>query len=85
MKKFVADHGLGLSFDETDPQDIARAIQEMLQPANLEHFRQAAQHAAEILCWENESVAYIESIETLFANPQPLDAAPSRNGLATDR
>lgn len=79
MKAFVAEYGLGLSFDETDPRDIARVIQEMLRPSNLERFRAAAERAAGILCWENEGPHYVASLESLFA-AQPAAAAMAAPG-----
>jgi len=64
MKNFVTEYGIGLSFDETDPKDIARIVSEMLQPERLGEFRTNVAAAARELCWENEGLRYRRILES---------------------
>lgn len=63
MKSFVAEYGIGLSFDETDAEDIARIVSEMLQPDRLAEFRANVEVAARELCWESEGAKYVRILE----------------------
>ena len=59
----VEKHGIGLVFDETEPTDIARAINEVLKPASYPGYRAAVCQAAGELCWETESHRYLDLFE----------------------
>lgn len=65
MKNFVTEYGIGLSFDETDPKDIARIVSEMLRPERLGEFRTNVAAAARELCWENEGLRYRRILESV--------------------
>lgn len=67
LKRIIEGYNLGATFDPEDPQDIARAINEVLgDPAKYEEMRQNALKAAKIFNWENESkklLAIYKSLE----------------------
>lgn len=62
MKMFVEEYGIGATFDETDPADIARIVVAMLEPSRLETLRGTAAAAASQLSWQREAVRYLEII-----------------------
>jgi len=56
LKKVVLEHGIGLTFDPSDPQDIARAARRILDdPEGMERMRENALKASSLYNWENES------------------------------
>jgi glycosyltransferase involved in cell wall biosynthesis len=59
----VESMGIGRSFKETDPRDIAEVIELMLQPEVLSIYKKAAREAARELCWEKEGARYLSIIE----------------------
>jgi glycosyltransferase involved in cell wall biosynthesis len=59
MKRFVEEYGVGISFDETDPRDIARVVAEMLEPGRLAGFRARMEEVARELCWEREGARFV--------------------------
>ena len=63
IKAFVLEHGLGQSFDERDPRDIARVIKAMLEPETLARLRDQVQEKAKELCWEREGERYVRLLE----------------------
>jgi len=56
-RRIVQEYGVGIVFDETDPKDIARKIQQVLRnPQLLQQLRQRAREAhITQLNWENEA------------------------------
>lgn len=59
MRSFVAEYGIGVSFDETQPKSIAKAINELLQPDVLARYRVAVGEAASQLSWDREGEKYV--------------------------
>jgi glycosyltransferase involved in cell wall biosynthesis len=65
MKQFVEENDLGMSFDETSPEDMSRILSDMLEPATLAELRNAVQTAAKRYCWENEGEHYRSIVEAV--------------------
>ena len=64
IQSIVEQHRIGISFDETDPKDIARVINSILgSDEKLSIFKQAVERAARELCWEEEGRKYASFIE----------------------
>ena len=59
MRSFVAEYGIGVSFDETRPKNIAKVINELLKPDALARYRVAVGEAARRLSWEREGEKYV--------------------------
>jgi hypothetical protein len=72
--------GIGRTFDVTDPVDVARTLDEMLEPETYADLRRNVMAAAEELCWEKESRAYV-ALFTREAEP----ARPRRDSAAAVR
>lgn len=70
IARIVRQWGLGVVFDEGDPDALAAAVRAMLLPEALAGFRRAAAIAAAGLVWEQESQPYVRLIETV-ARPRP--------------
>lgn len=65
IQMIVEEYGIGKSFDETDPKDIARVINSILGSGdNLTMFRRAVERAALELSWEQEGRKYLSFIES---------------------
>lgn len=65
IQMIVDEYGIGESFDETDPRDIARVINSMLgSNDNLLSFQKAVGSAALELSWEQEGRKYLNFIES---------------------
>ncbi len=62
IEAIVKDYGIGMIFDETDPLDMARVINIMLEQENLTRFNDAVNKAAQELCWETEGQKYVDFI-----------------------
>jgi glycosyltransferase involved in cell wall biosynthesis len=82
IARIVREWRLGQVFDESDPDALAAAVRAMLQPAEFDGFRRAADAAAAALVWEQESPPYVRLIETL-ARPTPAGAL-NYDGSPTD-
>ena len=63
MRDFIEGNSLGLIFDETDPADIARTIQAMLDPNTFERLRTRIEDAAREFSWDREGERYATLIE----------------------
>jgi glycosyltransferase involved in cell wall biosynthesis len=64
IEKIVRQYEIGQSFNETDPQDIARAINAMLENKNRYNaYKEAVEKAAAALCWEYEGRKYVNFLE----------------------
>jgi glycosyltransferase involved in cell wall biosynthesis len=68
-RQLVERYGIGATFDETDPRDIARTINGLLSdPERYEAMRARCRTAArEDLNWEVVSRRFVEAIEQLSA------------------
>lgn len=55
--------GIGETFDETDPKDMARVLAHMLEPENLAATRARTAKAFRTLCWQAEGQSYVRIIE----------------------
>ena len=66
-RRIVEKYGIGATFDERDPRDIARVINELLSDADeLEAMRQRCRKAArKELSWEVVSRQFVAAIERL--------------------
>jgi glycosyltransferase involved in cell wall biosynthesis len=62
IQALLEDYGIGLIFDETDPEDIAATINAMFEPEVYRRFKAAVDVAAKELCWEKEAQRYIQAI-----------------------
>jgi glycosyltransferase involved in cell wall biosynthesis len=66
LVKVVEGYGAGLTFDPESPDDIAAAVNALLEdPAALQRAREGAARAAERFNWENESRKLLEVYATL--------------------
>lgn len=74
-RALVERYGIGVTFDERDPRDIARAIQSLLaDPVRYAHMRaNCLRSAREELNWEMESQKYVAAIEALM-QPHQLES-----------
>ncbi|MEQ8389282.1 MAG: glycosyltransferase family 4 protein [Alphaproteobacteria bacterium] len=71
----VREYGIGEIFDETSPEDIARAIRVMIGAERYPRYKAAVDLAARDLVWENEVTKYLAL----------LDETCGRAGAATGR
>ena len=62
----IEKHNIGNTFDETNPMDIAKNINNMLQSRNITNLNKSLEIASKKLCWEMESKKYVEAIDNLF-------------------
>jgi len=60
MSRIVDSYGVGISSKERDPEKLAGRIRYMLKERSGGAWMEALNRAAEDLCWENESVIYLE-------------------------
>ncbi|MCH2149769.1 MAG: hypothetical protein MK095_10080, partial [Phycisphaerales bacterium] len=59
----VEEYGIGRLFDETDPTDIARVIDEMaMDTAGMESMAAHCIEAAKSLCWEHDEIRLLNSV-----------------------
>jgi len=64
IEQIVHKYGIGQSFDETDPQDIARTINTMIEDEiQYAAYKDAVDKAAGTLCWEHEGRKYVSFLE----------------------
>lgn len=59
IRALMERHGIGRTFDVSDPADVALTLRAMLEPAVHEQLRANVMTAAEELCWERESRRYV--------------------------
>ncbi|MFW0778072.1 MAG: glycosyltransferase family 4 protein [Rickettsiales bacterium] len=50
----IRDYDMGMVFDETNPQDIADKVNELIRPEKLKHCKENAAKASKRLTWERE-------------------------------
>lgn len=62
MSKIVETYGVGVSTSERDPAKLAAIIRYMLHERSAGAWKQALEKAANELCWENESQAYLDIV-----------------------
>ena len=60
MRRIVDSYGVGISSKERDPEKLAGRIRYMLKERSGGAWMEALHRAAEELCWENESIIYLE-------------------------
>ncbi len=66
MRRIVQDHDIGKTFNPKDPQDIARAIHDILKdPKRYQEMKRNTQRAAATLNWENESKKLLAIYQSL--------------------
>ena len=67
-RHLVEEYGIGVTFDETDPRDIARAINLLFSdPVEYETMRANCRKAArEKFNWEVVSQRYVSAVEKLI-------------------
>jgi glycosyltransferase involved in cell wall biosynthesis len=71
LEKVVLRHKIGLTFDPSNPQDIARAARQVLKdPKTRKQMRQNALKAAKFYNWDNESEKLLQ-IYALLSSPCP--------------
>ena len=66
-RRLIERYGIGATFDESDPRDIARVINELLaDPARYQAMRErCARVGREELNWEVVSRRYVAAVESL--------------------
>jgi glycosyltransferase involved in cell wall biosynthesis len=70
MRALIERHGVGVTFDPSDPDALARAARAVLDdPVALEGMRTRARAAAEHYCWERESEKLLAIYRTLDPKP----------------
>ena len=73
LKKVVLEHEIGLTFDPSDPEDIARAARQILDdPEERERMRQNALEAASLYNWEKESLKLLQLYASIYNSSCPL-------------
>jgi glycosyltransferase involved in cell wall biosynthesis len=66
LKEYVDRYDIGRTVDPSDPEHIARTIEEMLSdPKRLEKWRRNTRSAAKLLNWNTESVEMLRIYENL--------------------
>lgn len=72
ISRFINAHGLGVTFNPDDPDDIARAVNEILaDPQRHRQMRQNARDARQVLNWDHEAKKLLEVYSSLKgAEPQ---------------
>jgi hypothetical protein len=58
----VETYGVGVSTSERDPEKLAAIIRYMLNERSAGAWKEALEKAANELCWENESQAYLDIV-----------------------
>lgn len=59
IEAIVKEFAIGDIFDETDPEDMARVMNTITDEKTLAELKVAVDKAAQICCWEKESLKYI--------------------------
>jgi glycosyltransferase involved in cell wall biosynthesis len=63
MARIVESYGVGISTAERDPEKLAGIIRYMLKERSGNAWMDALDRAAEELCWENESIVYLDLLK----------------------
>ncbi|MCK5067216.1 MAG: glycosyltransferase [Bacteroidales bacterium] len=63
MARIVESYGVGISTGERDPEKLAGIIRYMLKERSAGSWKEALDRAAEELCWEKESIAYLDLLK----------------------
>jgi glycosyltransferase involved in cell wall biosynthesis len=63
MARIVESYGVGISTGERDPEKLAGIIRYMLKERSGGAWKEALDRAAEELCWEKESVVYLDLLK----------------------
>jgi glycosyltransferase involved in cell wall biosynthesis len=64
IQMILEEYGIGESFDETDPANMAQVINSIFDDdASYARYKEAVNKASEELCWENESRRYVQYVE----------------------
>jgi glycosyltransferase involved in cell wall biosynthesis len=72
LEKIILSHEVGLTFDPSDPEDIARAARRILDDAEKwERMRKNAVRASRLYNWENESRKLLQIYESLSSHRIP--------------
>jgi len=66
LRRIILEYGLGKVFNPDDPQDIARAINDVLSdPVGYRSFRESSKKAAKVFNWENESKMLVSAYKEM--------------------
>ena len=68
LAALVNEYGVGNTFDETDPKDMARAVAEMLEQSRKGDMRERLESAANALSWEREGQHYVTAVRDTVAD-----------------
>jgi hypothetical protein len=63
MARIVESYGVGICTLKKDPVKLAGIIRYMLKERRAGGWMEALEKAAEVLCWEKESVVYREMLQ----------------------
>ncbi len=63
MSRIVDTYGIGISTNERNPEKLASIIRYMLKERSRGAWKEALQKAAPELCWEKESLVYLELLK----------------------
>jgi len=63
MRRIVDTYGIGISTSERNPEKLASIIRYMLEERSRGVWKEALQKAAPELCWEKESLVYLELLK----------------------
>lgn len=63
MSRIVDTYGIGISTNERNPEKLASIIRYMLKERSRGVWKEALQKAAPELCWEKESMVYLELLK----------------------
>lgn len=67
IRKIVEDYDIGIVFDETDVDDIARKLNHMASRDQRQHYRRNLEKAVRLLNWENEGQRFARCVEANVA------------------
>ena len=78
LRRVIDGYGLGTMFDPNDPQDIALAINYMLDnPAAMAEMRANTARAADELTWENQAAKLLAAYGAITNGARVADPVPS--------
>ncbi len=63
MAKIVGTYGVGIATEERDPEKLAGIIRFILEERSKGAWKNALDRTADELCWENESMVYIDLLK----------------------
>ena len=73
IRSLIEEHGIGMIFDETDPEDMARVVHRMLEADNYAELKANIEKAASELCWEQEAIKYTSVYEKIRGHRKMKD------------